>query len=167
MPRSKRNKVVNLTKVKKKGRAAKEGLVANVQEALEAYQNAYVISFENMRAGPFKNLAHSMNSDSKFFLGKNKVMGVALGKTPEDEHADNAHLLNRYLHGQVCMLFSNKNVAGLEECFKTAVVDDFAVAGQSATYTVHLEKGVTALEGFGHSMEPHFRKLGMPTKLNF
>jgi mRNA turnover protein 4 len=126
-----------------------------------------VISFENMRAGPFKSLAHAMTADSKFFLGKNKVMGVALGRTPEDEHADNSHLLNRYLHGQVCMLFSNKPVAQLEECFKAQEVDDFAVAGQPATFTVHLAKGTEALEGFGHSMEPHLRKLGLPTKLNF
>ena len=131
------------------------------------YKNAYVVSFENMRAGPFKQLAHSMSEDSRFFLGKNKVMGVALGRTPEDEHADNSHLLTRYLHGQVCMLFSNKTVAALEACFKAQEVDDFAVAGQAATYTVHLAKGTEALEGFGHSMEPHLRTLGLPTKLNF
>jgi len=36
-----------------------------------------------------------------------------------------------------------------------------------ATYTIHLAKGVKALDGFGHAMEPHLRTLGLPTKLNF
>ena len=90
MPRSKRNKVVPLTKVKKQGRSAKEDLLENVQEAVDTYKNTFVLSFANMRAGPFKNLAHSMGSDSKFFLGKNKVIQVALGKTSEDEHGPNS-----------------------------------------------------------------------------
>ena len=167
MPKSKRNKVVNLTKVKKKGRAAKEDLVSNVQEALESYKNSYVVSYENMRAGPFKNLAKDMSEDSKFFLGKNKVMGVALGRTPEDEHADNSHLLTRYLRGEVCMLFSDRTKEQLEKTFEDQVQEDYAKAGQPASYTVHLEKGTDALEGYGHSMEPHFRQLGLPTKLNF
>ena len=99
MPRSKRNKVVSLTKVKKKGRAAKEELVSIVQDALDEYKNAYVVSFENMRAGPFKQIQQNMREHSKFFLGKNKVMSVALGRIPEEEHADNSHLLSKYMHG--------------------------------------------------------------------
>ncbi len=74
MPLSKRSKVVALTKVKKQGREAKENLVDSVQEAIANYKNVFVLSFENMRAGPFKQLAHSMRADSKFFLGKNKVI---------------------------------------------------------------------------------------------
>eukprot|EP00351_Strombidinopsis_sp_SopsisLIS2011_P002301 CAMPEP_0116881392 /NCGR_PEP_ID=MMETSP0463-20121206/13508_1 /TAXON_ID=181622 /ORGANISM="Strombidinopsis sp, Strain SopsisLIS2011" /LENGTH=74 /DNA_ID=CAMNT_0004533299 /DNA_START=20 /DNA_END=244 /DNA_ORIENTATION=- len=74
MPKSKRNKVVALTKVKKRGRDSKEAIVENVQNSLEEYPNAFVLSFDMMRAGPFKELAHSMKSDSKFFLGKNKVV---------------------------------------------------------------------------------------------
>ena len=89
MPKSKRNKVVALTKVKKQGREAKENLLEAVQEAIDTYKNTFVLSFENMRAGPFKLLAHTMRADSKFFLGKNKVIQVALGRTPEDEHANN------------------------------------------------------------------------------
>ena len=46
-------------------------------------------------------------------------------------------------------------------------VDDFAQAGTNAGWTVFLEKGTDALEGYGHSLEPHFRQLGLPTKLNF
>ena len=167
MPKSKRNKIVNLTKVKKKGRDAKEELVTKVQEALEEYKMAYVVSFENMRAGPFKNLAHEMKGESKFFLGKNKVMGVALGRTPEDEHADNSHLLTRYLLGSVCLLFSNMTLEQIQKSFEEFQTEDFAVAGQPASYTVHLEKGTKTLETYGHSMEPYFRTLGLPTKLNF
>ena len=74
MPKSKRNKVVALTKVKKKGRSAKEELVTNVQQALDEHKNAYVVGFENIRAGPFKLMSHHMRADSRFFLGKNKVM---------------------------------------------------------------------------------------------
>jgi len=74
MPKSKRNKVIALTKVKKKGRSGKEDLVEKIQEALDEYKYNYVASFENMRAGPFKQLAHNMRKDSKFFLGKNKVI---------------------------------------------------------------------------------------------
>ena len=74
MPRSKRNKVVALTKVKKQGRSAKEDLLENVQEAVDTYKNTFVLNFTNIRAGPFKALAHKMRDDSKFFLGKNKVI---------------------------------------------------------------------------------------------
>ncbi len=59
-----------------------------------------------------------MREDSKFFLGKNKVMGVGLGRSPEEEHADNSHILNKYLHGQVCMLFSNLQKDAVMDAFK-------------------------------------------------
>ena len=108
MPKSKRSKVVPLTKTKKKGRSAKEQLVDAVHEAVTAYQNGYVMSFENMRAGPFKQMQHELRDDTLFFLGKNKVIQVALGKTAETECADNTAQLGRYMRGQVCLVFSNK-----------------------------------------------------------
>lgn len=46
----------------------------NVQEAVENFKNMFVLSFENMRASPFKLVQHTMREDSKFFLGKNKVI---------------------------------------------------------------------------------------------
>ena len=55
----------------------------------------------------------------------------------------------------------------MEAAFKEHVIEDFAQAGHIATHEVFLEKGTKALENFGHSMETEFRKLGLPTKLNF
>jgi mRNA turnover protein 4 len=54
MPQSKRNKMISLTKVKKKGREAKESLVEIIHEALENYKFSYVLGVDNMRTGPFR-----------------------------------------------------------------------------------------------------------------
>jgi len=167
MPKSKRNKVVALTKVKSKGREGKETLVENVRESLDEYKNAYVVSFENIRAGPFKALAAKMRKDSRFYLGRNKVIQLALGRTPEEEHADNSHLLSKYMRGQVSLLFTNKTTESLEKYFADEEVPDFATAGVEASYTVFLEKGTSALEGYSHALEPYLKELGLPTRLNF
>ncbi|XP_023213657.1 mRNA turnover protein 4 homolog [Centruroides sculpturatus] len=47
--------------------------------------------------------------------------------------------------------------------FDTFYVTDFARAGSIAEETVTLDKG--PLKQFSHSLEPHLRKLGMPTSL--
>ena len=99
MPKSKRNKMVSLTKVKKKGREGKEELVEKVQDYLGEYEHSYVVSFENMRSGPFKRMQNQMAGNTKFFLGKNKVMIKALGRHPEDEVEDNTAQLSRFLSG--------------------------------------------------------------------
>jgi mRNA turnover protein 4 len=93
-------------------------------------------------------------------------MQVALGRTPEEEVADNSHLLSKYLRGSVALLFTNMTEKQLEEFLNSHTEPDFAKAGHKATYTVFLPKGTEALEAFGHGMEPQFRALGLPTKLN-
>ena len=169
MPKSKRNKVVPLTKVKKHGKAGKEELIAKVREAVEEFKNAYVVSYESMRSGPFKVIANQWRSDSRFFLGKNKVIQVALGRQPEEEPADNTHLLSRYMRGNVCLLLSNRGKDALEKSFGELEEqhEDFATAGTKATYTVFLKAGTETLDGYAHSLEPQLQMLGLPTKLNY
>ena len=156
MPKSRRNKVVALTKVKTRGRAGKEDLVTKVRQSVDEYKNCFVVSFQNIRSGPFKVIANQWREDSRFFLGKNKVMQVALGKAPEDEPADNTHLLSKYLRGQVCLLLSNQGKDAIEKRFTeiAASHEDFATAGTKAAYTVFLKAGVETLDGYAHSLEP-------------
>ena len=108
-----------------------------------------------------------MRSDSKFFLGKNKVIQVALGRNVEEEQTDNSHLLSKYMAGQVCLLTTNKEQEAVEKFLDEQEVEDFATAGCEATYTVHLKAGKEALDGYAHSMEPYLKQLGLPTRLNF
>ena len=74
-----------------------------------------MVSFENIRTGPFKALALKLRDDTKFFFGKHKVVSVALGRSPEDEVADNSHLLSKYLKGAVFLACSNKSKDQLEK----------------------------------------------------
>ena len=99
-------------------------------------------------------------------MGKNKVMQVSLGKSPETEPADNCHLLSKFLRGQVCLLFTNKEQKEIQKFIDENKQPDYAKAGAKATFTVFLQKGTQALENYGHGMEPYLRQLGLPTKLN-
>ena len=64
------------------------------------------------------------------------------------------------------MLFTNSAEKDIQKFLDEHNEPDFAKAGTKATYTVFLSKGVEALEAFGHGLEPQFRELGLPVKLN-
>ena len=79
MPKSKRNKVVNLTKVDKKGKEHNQKVYAQVRECLDEYTYCWVFSVDNMRNTHLKQVRAEF-SDSRMFFGKTKVMAKALGK---------------------------------------------------------------------------------------
>ena len=118
--------MVSLTNVKKKGRENKEALVEKIQDCVGEYKFAFVLSFENMSSGPFKTMQSEMHANTKFFLGKNKVMIRALGKHPEDEVDDNTHQVSRFLSGQVCLAFTNLSQKEFEAKLKEFETEDFA-----------------------------------------
>ena len=43
------------------------------------------------------------------FFGKNKVMGIAFGRTPETEMLDGLHQLSKALENEVGVLFTSKS----------------------------------------------------------
>lgn len=164
MPKSKRNKVVTLSKTKKKGREHKESIVNQVRQALEDYISVYVFSFENMRNVKFKDLRDRLKGRSRFFLGSNKVLQIAVGRTVSDEVKDGIHKASEMLHGECGLFFTNLPKEEVMRIFETFEERDFARTGSLATETIELEEG--PLEQFTHEMEPFLRKQGMPVRLN-
>ena len=71
----------------------KEELITKIRENLDKYENLFVFSHNNMRTNPFRDIQQTFN-DSKFFLGKNKVMQLALGRTEAEELKKNLHLIS-------------------------------------------------------------------------
>ncbi|KAJ3082181.1 mRNA turnover 4 [Quaeritorhiza haematococci] len=170
MPKSKRSKIVSLTKTQKKpGRERKDTLFTQIRECVETYAHIFVFSIDNMRTTFFKDVREEWKTNSRFFLGKNKVIAKALGLTPEEAYRDNLHLLAQKLEGQVGILFTNADVEQVKSYFSTFRSNDYARSGFIATETVTIPAGPVTrgpdAEKFPHNMEPQLRALGMPTKL--
>jgi mRNA turnover protein 4 len=64
MPKSKRAKIVHLTKTDKKGKELSQKLFANVQEAADSFEHMFVFAVENMRNSYLKQVRQEF-SDSR------------------------------------------------------------------------------------------------------
>ena len=103
------------------------------------------------------------SAEGRLFLGKNKLLQIALGRTPEDEYSDNLHQLSKSLVGSVGILCTNQSPKDVEEYFAKLAVEDFARAGNIAPETIHLTK--EQIETHPVSMVEQFRKLGLPVEV--
>ncbi|KAF2126341.1 mRNA turnover protein 4 [Dothidotthia symphoricarpi CBS 119687] len=175
MPKSKRAKVVHLTKTDKKGKELSLKLFANVQEAADNFEHIFVFSVENMRNSYLKQVRAEF-ADSRFFFGKTKVMAKALGQTPAEEHLTNLSKLTEHLTGNVGLFFTSRDPKEVIEYFAAYSETDFARAGVTATQTFTIPAGVVHSRGgelpedddvpLPHSVETTVRKWGMPTRLD-
>eukprot|EP00794_Sanderia_malayensis_P011913 gene11913-13147_t len=164
MPKSKRNKLVTLSKTKSKGMELKSELVENVKNCVDEYAYIYVFSVENMRNNKIKDVRNEWKT-SRFFFGKNKVMAFALGKTKENEYKENLHRITEHLKGNVGLLFTNKSKDEVVKWFDDFKEIDYARSGNTATENITLPEGALDAEQYIFSMEPQMRQLGLPTKL--
>nr|CAG4636439.1 EOG090X0BJA [Eubosmina coregoni]SVE70003.1 EOG090X0BJA [Eubosmina coregoni] len=162
MPKTKRFQKISLTQTKKKGLSGKQTLVEDVRSCVDTYSHIYLFSVQNMRNNKLKFIRNEWK-DSRFFLGKNRVIAVALGRSKEDECKENIHEISKRLKGQCGILFTNKSSEEVTEYFKKHSESDYARSGNIATSTVTLEPG--PLEQFPFNMEPYLRQLGLPTTL--
>ena len=162
MPKSRRIKISALTNTKSKGREMKTELINNIRDAIDTYKHLYVISFQNMRSNLFKNLRSNM-TDSRIFLGKNKVMALALGKSEADEYNTALCKVGQVLFGNRCLLFSNDGPEIISDLFDKYQVEDYARSGIEAARTVTLDAG--PLPTMIHSMVDPLRKLGLQITL--
>ncbi|OWK12902.1 MRTO4 [Cervus elaphus hippelaphus] len=94
MPKSKRDKKVSLTKTAKKGLELKQNLIEELRKCVDTYKYLFIFSVANMRNSKLKDIRNAWKH-SRMFFGKNKVMMVALGRSPSDEYKDNLHQLRQ------------------------------------------------------------------------
>lgn len=169
MPKSKREKIISLTKTDKKGREGKENLFRSIRESLDEHKYAWVFSVENMRNTYLKDV-RAQWSDSRMFLGRTKVMAKAIGTSPSEEYFDNLHSLAKLLKGTVGLLCTSHPPELVEEWFAGYSKTDFARAGTVSPITFTIPAGAVYTRGgqisseddvlLSHTLEPSIRGLG-------
>ncbi|KAL8644893.1 MAG: hypothetical protein Q9226_007546 [Calogaya cf. arnoldii] len=175
MPRSKRAKVVHLTKTQKKGKELTLRLYANIRECIPQYPYIYVFSVENMRNNHLKDVRSQLADDSRVFFGKTRVMAKALGDSPSTEPYPATSLLAAHLSGPCGLIFSQRDPQSMLEYLSAFHPISYARAGTVASSSFTLPSGMLYTRGgeipitedvpLAHSLEPMLRKLGVPTRL--
>ena len=163
MPRSKRSKVVHLTRTATKGTALKNELMNTVRDNVDIYQYAYVLSFDNMRTTFFKDVRKAWRERGRFFLGKLKVIRRAFQNDDGSAYRPGLIEMGTELYGSCGMLFTNAPKEEVVPYFESFRRTDYARTGAVATRRVSLPAG--ALEGELHSNVEMLRKLGLDVEL--
>jgi mRNA turnover protein 4 len=169
--------IVALTETSKRStRDHKTKYIEQVRNAVDSHETLYLFSFENMRSNKFKQIRMHFRQDannntmeedapSRIFLGKNKLLQVALGRTTEDEYSDNLRQVSkRITGGSVGLLFTSRPANQVEDYFTNLCEPDFARAGFVAPRAVIITN--EHLANFPVSMVEQFRKLGLPTQVD-
>jgi mRNA turnover protein 4 len=121
-----------------------------------------VFAFDNMRTARFKDV-RSAWSDSRFFLGKNRVMQKALGESSDDAYRAGLDRLAAELVGNVGLLFTNHTPEEVTTFFEEFAEVDYARSGFIPAASVVVPAG--RLEDMPHTMHETLVKLGMPVRL--
>ncbi|CED82276.1 mrna turnover protein 4-like protein [Phaffia rhodozyma] len=170
MPKSKREKVVSLTKTDKKTKQHKSGLIEAVRESADEWTYCWLFNVGDMRNSHLKEVRAAWRGTGRLFFGRNKVMGKALGTTPEDEYKEGLSKVSAQLNGPTGLFFTNHPPKETLEYFESFQKPDFARAGNVAARDVTLPVGPLLMYNdptspFPHSMDPQLRKLGLATSL--
>ncbi|RDB17835.1 mRNA turnover protein 4 [Hypsizygus marmoreus] len=172
MPRSKRAKLVSLTKVAKKTKEQKNAMMKELQENSEKWRYCWLFEVGSMRNAHLKTVRKLWKDSARIFFGRSAVMAKALGATPEEEHRAGIHKLAKQIKGQVGVLFTDTPPQEVIDWFVDFKQPDFARTGNIASRTVILPAGPVMRhhsdppEPFPHNEEPQLRKLGLTTSMN-
>jgi len=105
------------------------------------------------------------SAPSRIFLGKNKLLQIALGKTPEDEYADNIRHVSGSISESVGLLFTSRSKQGVQDYFDNLAEPDFARSGFVAPRDVVITNEMLADHPVS-MMEQQFRKQGLPVRID-
>ena len=130
---------MSLTRTTPKGRSLKTKVIEKVRDALDNYNNAYVFTYGDMRNAQLNDVRLHFETDGKIVLGKNAVVKIALGRTPEDEYKDNLRRVGEKCEGNTGLLFTKKSKKDVKKYFKNFSVLDFAKGGAILNEDVTLE----------------------------
>ena len=170
MPKSKRAQRITISKSSKKlksnrGLELKQELVKKIRSRLDECSNLFILRVYNERTDKLQavRLHFPPSESSFFFFGKNRVMQLALGRTPATEYFPSLSKISTHLVGKMGLMLTKRSREEVLQYFNQLEMEDYARAGNRVHETVVIDEG--PLDGFQHTMEPLLRSLGLMTTL--
>ncbi|KAF6000542.1 mRNA turnover 4 [Cyanidiococcus yangmingshanensis] len=166
MPRSKRSRLLGPQSTRTKTRKEKAKLIDLVRSCLPPkYRQIYVFEYGDIGNQTLKAFREQVKQlpegGGRLFLGSNKVLQVALGRTPEEAYGPDLDLVATNLRGKRGLLFSNATCSEIRHLFSTFHRSEYAHAGDIASRDVLLPVD-EPLEGLPAAAAPKLRELGLP-----
>jgi len=162
MPKSKRQTKISLTSVKRKNKLEhKQKHYDQIQESIDQHTHVFVVRPHNMRNSQLQKLRERFHT-SRIFVGKNRTMIRALGEDEASEYKPHLGQLSQLITGLVMLFITSEDKDDVLDFFRSHKSLDFARGGFEPIETIERHPGPMELS---HSLEPHLRKLGMPTRL--
>lgn len=106
MAKSKRNKIVHLTQVKKKGKDHKEDLMKTVEQHVTSYKRVFIFDFEQTSSDKILQLRIRVKDIGRVFVGRNSLISVTLKAIGSRTNRDYEDLLSQ-ISGHKGLLFTN------------------------------------------------------------
>lgn len=106
MPKSKPNKVVHLTQVKKKGKDHKQDLLRQLEEYGEKFERVYLFDFEQTKSDRIMLLRTRLKEHGRIFSGKNSLVSLALRNLGSKSHTNYDDLIKQ-VSGHRGLLFTD------------------------------------------------------------
>ena len=94
------------TNVTRKGFAKKQQLVETIHEFLDKYHHILVLGLGNARNDFTKVMREDPHGKCRMFMGKNRVMQVALGRDKDEEYKTSTSLVGEVLLSLLIFLAS-------------------------------------------------------------
>ncbi|GAW81582.1 ribosome biogenesis protein MRT4 [Plasmodium gonderi] len=144
MPKSKRNITISLTKVKKKlnKKELKEQKLSELKKFIEIPNIfIYVLDIRTCSNNNLKQAIEYFKPDGKFFIGKNKLMKVALGKNEKSEFKPNVFKVAELLVGNRILLITKDAPLKVLKFFNEFQPEEYIKPGNICTQDVTLKCG--------------------------
>lgn len=117
MAKSKKNKVVHLTQVRKKGKDHKEDLMKQLHQYVAKFKNVYIFDFNQTESSRIMNLRIKLKDVGSIFSGKISLLSAALKKIGTKTNTNFDELLEQ-VAGRKGFLFTDMKCNKLVELVK-------------------------------------------------
>lgn len=106
MPKSKRNKIVHLTQVKKKGKDHKEDLMKQLEQYVHQFGLVYLFELNETKSDRIMNLRLGLKEHGRIFAGRNSLVSLTLRSIGRRTRTNYASLVGQ-ITGHRGLFFTN------------------------------------------------------------